>query len=131
MELREITLPSGRKMEVVPAPFAEAKRLYQAFASEMKKVDLKSMEAMDVNSLKNAICAMVESSAMEAALWPCVIRCTYQGQKITAQTFEPLEAREDFMDIYYEVAQENIAPFLKGLFAQFQGFLGSRKGVQL
>lgn len=117
---REVLLPSGSKLEITPAPFKDAKRLYQAVATELLRINI-DPEADITHLIKNVICISVASPAIEAALEPCLRRCTYNGPKITDATFETVQAREDYIDVCFEVAKENVGPFTKSLFAQFKG----------
>ena len=48
--------------------------------------------------------------------------------KISSQTFEPVEHRDDWIKTLMEVAQDNIAPFMKSLFALFYQGLEAQKG---
>ncbi len=127
--MREIDLPSGRKMEVIPAPFTESKKLYQAVAAELLRLQIRGSDEQ-WELVKNMLCLVIASPSVEAALAPCLKRCTYQGQKFKEDTFEPVEAREDYLDFCYEVAKENVAPFTKSLFAQFKGMLSALQAIQ-
>lgn len=119
---KEISLPSGSKIEITPAPMAEAKKLYQAIASELLRLRFNAEEDVAV-LIKNVLCLSIASPEIEAALEPCLRRCTYNGPKITAETWEPVQAREDYLDVCYEVAKENVGPFTRSLFAQFKGLM--------
>lgn len=123
--MREVVLPSGNKLEVSPAPFKDAKRLFQAVGGDFLKINLGEGDAELIDLLKNAICIGVSSPAIEAALEPCLKRCIYKGVKITPDTWEPVEAREDYLDVCVEVARENVGPFTKSLFAQFKVLSGA------
>jgi len=57
------------------------------------------------------------SPEVEKALWPCLIRSLYNGEKIVPDVFEPDEARQDFIPAALEITSENIVPFTKGLFS--------------
>jgi len=46
-------------------------------------------------------------------------KVVYNNNKITPDTFESEEAREDYLEILGVVAWENIHPFGKGLFAKY------------
>lgn len=121
--MKEVTLPSGRKIEITPAPFNDSKKLYQAFGGELLRVEIDGGKELS-NLIKNILCLGISSAAVEAALAPCLKRCTYNGVKILLpDTFEPVEAREDYLDICVEVAKENVSPFTKSLFAQFKGLM--------
>jgi hypothetical protein len=122
--MKSVTLPSGKKIEVALAPFVEGKRLYQAVASELIRVDIDSDGDVS-NVLKNVLLLMVSSPKVEEALEPCLRRCTYDGKKLSADTFEPPEARADYVDFCTEVAKENLLPFTKSLYAQFSGLQGA------
>lgn len=122
MALKEIILPSGRKLSVNAAPFHDSKRLYQSIGGEFLRVRIDG--GQDVEELiKNVICLGFSSEPIEKAIEPCLKRCLYNGVKIDERTFEPEEAREDYLDICVEVAKENIRPFTKSLFAQFKGLI--------
>lgn len=123
MALREIQLPSGNVLQVDAAPFKDARRLYQAIGGEFLRVDLLDKDDW-TNTVKNVLCAGASSLAIEKALEPCLKRCVYNGNKITEETFEPVEAREDYFDICVEVTKENVSPFTKSLFAQFKLLVG-------
>lgn len=111
-------LGSGAELKVNPAPFTEAKALLQAFLEEAKAVEIKGQSEM-ANVLKNVFCAAFSSPKLEAALWTCMGRSTYNSLKIVPEIFEEMKAREDYMEICYLVAEENLKPFTKSLYAKF------------
>lgn len=119
--MRIVELPSGAKLEVAVAPFETAKALYMALAAQMKDLKIEFSTEINVNFMKDIACAAVSSKEIESALWACLARCTYNGLKITKDTFEPEESRQDYMTVCFEVAKDNVAPFLKSLFAKFEG----------
>lgn len=120
--MKEVVLPSGRKLSVQPAPFKEAKALYQALATEFLRADIDG-EAELANLIKNVMCLAISSPRVEAALEPCLRRCTYNSLRISEESFESEEAREDYLDICIEVSKENLTPFTKSLFAGFKGLM--------
>lgn len=115
--MRVVDLPSGKKLELNTAPFADADELWQAFAAEMRDVPLQIDITEDVEFFKNMACASVASIRVREAVWKCMRRCRYGIEPIGEGSFEPVETREDYMPAYIEVAKENILPFLKGLYA--------------
>lgn len=121
--MREIQLPSGAILKINPAPFADAKNLYQALLKELKEVQIDSKMEV-VNLYKELFCIGFSSPVIESFLWKCLERCSYnRGQgdmKIDKDTFEPLESREDFMTVCIEVAKDNVNPFAKSLFAEYK-----------
>lgn len=124
---KEITLPSGRILVFQMAPFADGMKLFKIVANELKQVDasidmtnLKSLMAQEVkgdtlNIIKNLVCQLMGSDALERALAVCMARCTYDGMSIDKDTFEPEEARGDYLPCAWEVIKNNLAPFFKGL----------------
>lgn len=119
---REVKLPSGAVLKVQPAPFAQSKTLYQAILSEMRDVTL-STKLEFSTILKDLFCVGFSSPLIDAALKPCMERCLYNGMKIAEDTFEPVTARDDYMVVCSEVAKENVFPFVKSLYAEFQRYL--------
>lgn len=127
---KEVTLPSGAKLEITLAPFEAAKTLFQAVLEEMRGLKLDPNADIDVNLYKDLFCTGFASKKVEAALAECLKRATYNGVKISKDTFEPVEAREDYMQVMLEVAMENLKPFTKNLLQQFQAIMVDMKGVQ-
>lgn len=112
----DVTLPSGAELKITPAPFKEAKALFQAFLDEAKNL---SIAPSQVEIYKSIFCLAFSSPRIEKAQWECLKRCTYNDLKITEDTFEPLEAREDYLKVLTEVVKVNVSPFVKGLSADF------------
>lgn len=120
---REVNLPSGAILRIQVAPFAVSKALYQAVLRELQPLQIKG--DMEVPSLiKDLFCVGLSSLAVEQCLWECFKSCTYdagQGErKLSQEVLEPVEARDDYMTICVEVAKDNIGPFTKSLYADYQ-----------
>lgn len=116
--MREVQLSSGRVFKVAPGSFSESKALYQALLEELKGIKIESQTQL-ASVYKDLFCSGFSSSKVEEKLWPCMMRCLYAQHKITQETFEAVEAREDFTEICLEVVKENINPFLKHLYARW------------
>ncbi len=120
--MREVKLPSGAVLKIQPAPFAVAKSLYQALLKEMKGIAIGPQSNMQ-DMFKDAFCIGLSSLEIEACLWECFKRCTYNGGagdlKIDDQTFEPVERRDDYVKVCVEVGRENVLPFGKSLYAEY------------
>ena len=121
--MKEMTLGSGAVLKVGIVPFEDAKALYQTILEETRGVNFNSqVEFRSV--LKDFFCIGFASKRVEAALWTCFKRCQYcdkRGEfKIDKDTFEPLEAREDYIEVCTLATTEILAPFSKGLFAAFK-----------
>lgn len=120
-------LPSGAELRITLAPFSDSKALYQAFLEEIKSLKWEASTEIDTNFIKDIFCVGLASKKFEAALWKCMERALYNNLKITENSFEPEEARQDYMVVCFEVAKENIMPFTKTLmplFSQVSGMLG-------
>ena len=111
---KEITLPSGATLKITLAPFAEGKALHAAFLEELGSLKVDG-EAEAWNLYKDMFCMGFSSKKIDKALEACLKRVLYNNKHIDDQTFEPVEAREDYMVVLLEVAQHNLAPFLKNL----------------
>lgn len=108
--------------------FREAKNLQDAILSEVKtqKVDVKT--ELDVNFIKDILASIISSPKVEDALWPLMARCIFgpSKEKVVESLFDAKpELREYYLEICYEVALENIKPFMKGLFAKYEHTLSA------
>jgi len=120
-----IDLPSGAKLKVTPAPFKDAKALYQACLEELKGLNLDPKQEIDANFFKGLFCVGFSSQKIEAALYKCFQRCTYNGNRIVDDSiFEDVDARDDYFMVCFEVAKANIMPFTKSLSAKYAHILG-------
>ncbi len=129
-----VTLPSGAQLTLKPAPWAVAMKLLKTVASEIQGVSvglklelnfanpaaaIAKLMAQDVplDLFKNAACVAISSEQVELAIAHCMRSCLYEGRAIakTAETFEPQDARQDYLPAAWEVMRFNLAPFFKGL----------------
>lgn len=131
--MKEVKLPSGAVLKITLSPFKEAKALYQAILKEAKSVGVS--KDMDVVALyKELFCVGFSSEEVEKHMWVCFQRCTYNSGKgdlrIDESTFEPLEARADYMQVCIEVMKENVLPFVKSLYAEYQRIIATSENSQ-
>lgn len=133
MEFREVKLPSGATLKVAPAPFAASKALYQALLKEMKGISVSGKGELG-DLIKNVFCAGFSSPEIEACLWKCMAHSLYDNgkdqRKVDADTFEPVEARQDWTVVCIEVAEENVTPFGKSLMQLYFQYLASAESTQ-
>jgi len=119
--MSEFTAPSGAIVVINPASFEAANELKKAVERELIKCGLSDllMSALVIDS----------SDAVEAALWPCLNRCLYNGQKIIKSTFDNVEARKDYHAIAQACGEINIGPFVESLSSVLKklGFLKTTK----
>lgn len=118
--MKKITLPSGAKLEIDLAPFADANALNKAVAKELKGMKFDpELNLTDPVFIKDLACTAFSSDEIMNALEVCFRRCTYNGLKIDASTFEAEDARQDYFIVCREVLIEQIRPFAKGLLSLF------------
>ena len=119
--MHEVTLKSGTVIGLQAADWETVGRLRRTVFAELAKAELGagvSMEQlmqMDVASLKNTVCGLLASEALEKCVFDCAKCCLYGEVKITRQTFEEPEARPDFYPAAWEVIKFNLAPFFANL----------------
>jgi hypothetical protein len=126
---KSVTLPSGAELRITVSPFPISKALYQAVMEEMKAVRLDPSAEIDANLFKDLLCIATSSKKIEGCLEKCFERSLYNGRKIDTETFEPVEARDDYLAVCWEVAKENILPFTKSLYAQYAPLLEKLRSV--
>ena len=77
---------------------------------------IKGLAGGIVGGFKSALgIKLLSSDLISAALWPCMARSLYNGQKILQATFEDEAAREDFLIVQGAVLEFNLRPFFKSL----------------
>lgn len=129
--MKEVTLKSGKILRIGLAPFATSKNLFDAICTEMRESNIDAKQEVDVNFIKNALFGLLSSKQVELALNKCLERCVYDGSKIIPEeTFESEAAREDYLEICFEVSKANVMPFMKNLSSKFAPFL-SELGLNL
>lgn len=126
--MQKITPPSGAEVVIREAPFKDAMRLKNAIVSELADsgLDLKNITGdTDISELLSpllsGVLAVDSSEKVYGALFACLARCSYNGEKITEDIFDRSEARADYYPIVLECAKVNILPFFEGLRSRFEG----------
>lgn len=120
--MTEITVPSGAKVVINPADFRASIALKNALQRELAKSNttLKMNLNSDALELGRLIMLVDSSPEVNALLWPCLARCTYNDEKITEKTFEPVEARQDYYDIVLECGRVNLSPFFESALSKLK-----------
>lgn len=113
--MADLTVPSGAKVVIEPAPWQDAKKLKMAIQRELATSGLNLSLSSDVSSLISAFMSVDSSPAVDGALSKCLSRCTYNGEKIIESTFDPEEARADYYDIVVTCLKVNLGPLVKSL----------------
>lgn len=127
-------LESGAVLEVTMAPFEDAEALLEAVMQETESIQINlgadfgsfedflaqgGIKTELINTVKNAVCRILGSRKVKDAIWICMKRATYNGLKITRETFEPEQSRADYITIAKEVLWFNLSPFFKSLALKF------------
>lgn len=111
----EFVTKTGAKVVTNLAPWEDAKRLKAAVEKEASASGLKIDAKTDASVFVNALLSVDGSESVDAALWPCLIRCTRNSEKITSQTFDTKEGRQDYYEIVKACMTENFGPLVEGL----------------
>ncbi len=131
---------SGKKIIINPAPAADAFALKNAIHAKLHipKINLDELKKgkgnisdkikdMDVSeilaTLAENILTLDSDKDVNAALMGCLIRCTYDSEKIVLGTFDNIEAREDYYEIIEQCVRINLVPFYKGLISKWKAML--------
>lgn len=115
--MAELVGPSGAKIVINPAPWKDAKGLKNAIQKAAATTELKiSMD--DVGGLLRTFLQTDSAPEVDAALAPCLARCTRNGEKITDATFEEVDARQDYYEIVFACVKENLGPLVDSLIAK-------------
>ncbi|AWI10313.1 hypothetical protein [Ereboglobus luteus] len=118
-----ITLPSGATLEVQIASFATGNSLFKTLCRELKNsgvlatsgLALANLAGKDISIIVGPVLQAAGSDDVEHCLWECFKTCLYNNTRITRETFEPEEARGDYLKAAWEVLKTNLAPFFKGI----------------
>ena len=122
-------LESGAVVSIQPADIEDSWALLQAFAREGLSIQVLGGDEQ-AGVLKNIFCASLASSALHQALLKCALRCTYNSLKVEPATFQDVKSREDYLEVLYLVAEANLKPFTKSLYARFKGILEQLAALQ-
>ena len=118
-----VTAHSSKKVKIGIASFEASMDLKDAIFTEMAnagikidatKLDINNMD-FDVGQLAAAALKVDSSKLVRKALFDCLIKSTYDKEKITTATFEDPAARADYYEIAFACIKENLAPFFSGL----------------
>lgn len=122
----ELTTARGTEVKINVADFITSMKLKKAVVEAVKEsgidvasIDLDNLKMGAIESIIQIILTADCSDKVEEAIFKCLVRCTYNGEKITKDTFEPVEAREDYYEIVIACLKENLAPFFGPLFLKF------------
>lgn len=109
---------TGAKIVINPCSFQEAFRLKSAIQKALLKNNV-SLEAALEQDITSLILAIDSDEEILDRMFDCLKKSTYDGIKITKDTFEDESARGDLYDIFFQCLKVNIYPFFKPLLSRF------------
>ncbi len=122
--MQEFTSASGAKVIINLAPFDDAMELKSAVLRQISAADIKIdpnkiklADDIDIEGVIKAVIAVDCSPEVNAAVMRCLLKCTYDGHKITKATFEDGRAREDYYEIMIACLKVNLIPFFRKVFS--------------
>lgn len=118
-KMKEYKLPSGKLMKYNISSFENGKELYQAVLRECRTLDISTETELKEKLMIQIGMLAFSSKVIEKAIWDCFDKVIIDGEKLDKDYFKPEENRQDYFAVLVEIAKANIAPFLKGLYAQF------------
>lgn len=136
-------LSSGATVEVSIASFSTGWRLATAVitAFKMQGINLKIGENVTASSLLKdnidgvlgGLLDIITSEYVLDLVFECGKSAIYTkngvSQKISRDTFEPVENRADFVEAMYIVAKENLEPFFPKALTSFKETLGQTTNI--
>jgi hypothetical protein len=147
--MTEFLTKSGAKVVVNVAPWQDARRLKSAIEREISlsgiKFDLGALKLQEIDLKADAMPVLqavgvplmemlmrVDScDAVDEAMWPCLARCTRNGNKIIPSVFDTAEGRADYYDILAACIVENFRPLIESLLSQLPaGLIGKKKATE-
>lgn len=120
--MKEFTAPSGAKVKINYGEMRDVFALKDSISKELLNLDsgatAESLMDMDASVIAKAAMMVDSSDKVRACIFKCLTRSTYDGQKITEETFSSHETWGDYYDIAIECIKVNLSPFLKPLLSK-------------
>ncbi len=109
---------NNAKVILNAAPFMDAVKLKSVvqralMGQGLNFSDLKEEKILDI------VLALDSSEEVYDALFKCLVKSSYNGIKITPETFENEGARGDFYEVAFYCLKVNLYPFFKNLLTKF------------
>lgn len=111
---------SGVEVNISPADFLNSLKLKNAVLRAIKEsgvdvstIDLDKLSLSSLQPILEIVLSADTDEAVEKAIFHCLGKCTYGGERIVRDTFEPIEARKDYYDIIIACLKENLTPFFE------------------
>mgnify|MGYP004568317085 CR=1 FL=1 len=113
-----VTEENKAKVIINAAPLQDAFRLKAVIQKALLNNGIK-IEDIKENDIFNILMALDSSEEVFNAMFDCLKKSSYNGIKITKETFEPEETRGDLYEVFFYCLKVNIYPFLRSLCSRF------------
>lgn len=124
--MKEFTSSTGTKVAIHEASFKDA----IALKNSAQKAFLAQGIALSIETdLMQAIFALDSNEEVSKNIFKCLARSTYGSLKITEETFEPVEARNDYYEIVLACLEVNLLPFFKALTSKLAEAQANKESV--
>ena len=114
----EFTTENGAEVVINEADFISSLKLKSAVLKAIKesgvdiaKIDLEKITIASLEPIIAIVLSADTSDDVQKAIFKCLLRCTYNKEKITESVFEKTAARKDYYEIVIACLKENLAPF--------------------
>ena len=116
------TKETGAKVVINPCSLMEAFMLKSAIQKALIGNGIKLEDAFETG-ISSIFLALDSSPEVFKCLFECLKKSTYNDVKITMETFDKDDARQDLYEVFFYCLKVNIYPFFKPLL--------SRLGIKL
>lgn len=128
--------PSGAQVEITLSDYGTSYDLFKSVLCAIRKggvgskigdiqaTDIEAFQQMDLKGLgglADMVIDVLNSKEVEGLVFKCMERCSYDGERINRDTFEPEARRGDFLFVAFEVMKVNVLPFLSHLSSGLKG----------
>jgi len=123
----EYKLPSGAVLDVTPLDFEPAFEVSQTITRliGLLDVDLKSLDTekwgsvadIELDAIKRPFSQILSNRELVKDANKCLAKCTYNGIRVSEKTWQPAEARKDYLYACFYALKENVFPFFEGVFS--------------
>ena len=135
--MKEFTTKSGVALVIECADIKDVRQLKISILNELKNSGIKLPEGQTYNlkgmkgelgkgligsgiisNIFNIAVSLDTSEVVYQNVFKCLSRCRYNGERITEATFNDVEARADYYEVFARCIIENLMPFLKSLLSE-------------
>ena len=114
----EIVLQSGNKLRIQKTNLDNATALLDTLIGKFSKAfgGTAAKQGHDgevIEAILDGVSSVATDKKMRDQIIACFRGCTYNDENLSKDTFEAVEAREDFLEVLILVARANVEDFLQ------------------